>query len=63
MLRQLEEGHICKRCGSDQSFIYDTRETKAYGFRRIRRRECKECGNRWITCELHFWEVVEDIQK
>lgn len=59
----IAEGHICKKCGSDQSKVYETREVEAYGFRKIRRRECKDCGFRWVTTEVYFWDIVEHLQK
>lgn len=59
---EIREGHICPKCDSSDSRIYDVREIEAYGWRRIRRRECKECKFRWVTCEVMFWDIVEHVQ-
>lgn len=58
----IDEGHICKKCGSERSEVYETRLVQAYAWRRIRRRRCIDCGARWVTVEVHMWDVVEHLQ-
>lgn len=48
---------ICKECGSNQTFVIDSRAMDEDRIRR--RRMCKGCGQRWTT-----WEVrVSDYQR
>ena len=54
-----EQGHICKRCGSDRTAVIDVRSRyPCYEDRKIRRRKCLDCGSRWTTVELHWWDFV-----
>lgn len=45
-----EPGEMCPVCGGD-STVYDTRYDAGSG-RRVRRRICSECHNRWKTVEI-----------
>lgn len=60
---KIREGHICPVCESSNSIVYDTTRpdmgTETYKFRRIRRRKCKNCGFKWITIEINWWDVQE----
>ena len=49
-------GEICPKCNSYRnSFASDSR-VGADGIR-IRTRECKNCGHRWKTAEIHYKDV------
>lgn len=41
----------CPRCGSDSSFVVDTRRQKAHV---RRRRQCGDCGARFSTREVVY---------
>lgn len=54
-----EKGLLCPRCGGSKSTIYDSR--KKPNFSVMRRRECKDCGFRYMTEEtLYGYEFVRD---
>ncbi len=54
-----EKGLRCPRCGSSKSTVYDSR--KKQNFSVMRRRECKDCGFRYMTEEtLYGYEFVRD---
>ena len=48
--RSTQRGIPCPDCGSDQSTVNESRHTPADNTIR-RRRECKECGNKYTTYE------------
>lgn len=62
----MKEGHVCPKCGSNKSGVFDSRTPVArdsvYMGKRIRRRECKTCGFRWVTVELHWHDVQKFIE-
>lgn len=49
-------GVICPKCGNSNTKIYETRWRRK-GTEFIRRRKC-ECGHRWRTLELEYYEVI-----
>lgn len=51
----------CPNCGCNKTFVIDTRQHKiGAGYFPFRRRECRDCGYRWNTVEVH--EKMLDIE-
>lgn len=51
----------CPNCGSNKSFVIDVRQRRfCSGYFPHRRRECRDCGYRWNTIEVH--EKYFDIE-
>ena len=55
---------ICKKCGSDNCTVTDTRNREIYGIGKTiyRRRKCNQCGYRWITVELYLSDAERKIK-
>ena len=54
-----ERGIRCPRCKSPESLVYDSRKQKNFSV--MRRRECKNCGFRYMTEEtLYGYEFNRD---
>lgn len=56
----------CPKCGSENNLVIDTRtqrESKPLDTVVVRRRECYDCGCRWMTTEEFWREVNEDYSK
>lgn len=51
---------FCKKCGSD-SRIYDSRINADGSV--VRRRKCYQCGRKWTTIEIDYWEYKELLKK
>lgn len=51
---------VCRSCGSEKTLVRDSRK-KDGGIWRIR--ECRECGARWSTIEVDFWEWKKIMKK
>ena len=52
-------GIRCPKCQSPESLVYDSRKRKNFSI--MRRRECKNCGFRYMTEEtLYNYEFVRD---
>jgi len=49
----------CKKCGSDNCMVTDTRTRKIrkIGETIYRRRECLDCGYKWSTAELYITDI------
>ena len=55
---------MCKRCGSIDSHIYESRQMSddngdVYV---TRRRKCKHCGFKWKTVEVEYWELMKLLE-
>lgn len=53
----------CPKCGSENNLVIDTRtlrESKPLDTAVVRKRECCDCGCRWMTTEEFWREVGED---
>lgn len=48
----------CKRCHSANSQVTETRIHDAIP---IRRRTCNDCGYKWKTVEIEYWEYMNLI--
>lgn len=44
----------CKKCGSVRSAVYNSRQIKD---KTIRYRKCLDCGTRWETIEVYYWDL------
>lgn len=47
-------GKRCKKCGSIKSAIYDSRQINN---KTIRHRKCLDCGAKWETIEVYYWDL------
>lgn len=50
----------CKRCGSTNSNVTEVRIHDALP---VRRRRCLQCGFRWKTVEMDYWEYMHLVGK
>ena len=50
---------LCNKCGSD-SHIYESR-IKDDGTV-VRRRECNNCGHKWMTIEVEYWKYQQMLK-
>ena len=51
-----EEGRQCPNCGSYSTKVVDNRYFKKHN-EHLRKRKCKDCGNKWFTKEVVVQEV------
>ena len=49
----------CKRCGSAKSQVTEVRIHDALP---IRRRKCLECGYKWKTVEVEYWDYMNLLE-
>lgn len=50
----------CIRCGSTNTKVYESRVEDGYV---VRRRECSDCGCRYKTIEVDYWDYTNMIRK
>ena len=65
MTGAIKQGHVCPRCFGDESLVEKTKVDPRGYYRgwRYRRRRCKECGARWVTVELNYWDFESLIKE
>lgn len=55
---------MCKKCGSTDSNVYESRQMMDYNNHVYvtRRRKCNNCGYKWKTVEIHYWDYINLIE-
>ena len=56
---------VCAKCGCNDTKVYESRSMYVEDIDAvcyIRRRRCKNCGFKWKTVEVEYWELMKLLE-